>query len=47
MNINTNLFGVRAETLHREIETMLRVATHNNPNIVSLHDAFLTRDVVT
>jgi len=34
------------ETLHREIETMLRVATHNNPNIVSLYDAFLTNDVL-
>ena len=45
--MDTSLFGVRAETLHREIDTMLRVATHNNPNIVSLYDAFLTKDVVT
>lgn len=34
------------ETLHREVETMLRVATHNNPNIVSLYDAFLTGDTL-
>lgn len=34
------------ETLHREVETMLKVATHNNPNIVSLYDAFLTEDTL-
>jgi len=34
------------ETLHREVDTMLRVATHNNPNIVSLYDAFLTKDTL-
>lgn len=34
------------ETLHREVETMLRVATHNNINIVSLYDAFLTKDTL-
>lgn len=32
-----------SDILHREVDTMLRLCTHKNPNIVSLYDAFLTK----